>query len=191
MTHSEHLSQWGSDDLRIHRLSFCVTFVSMYTVSPSLYMELRDLARGRVPNKYIALSSISEALTIVGFYLASIAYGLFYQAGIVHAAEASLSQLLNLAIAYVLLKGFGVGRSSAVGSMTAKLVSFVMVTIGLFLCTLEDGHDTKRPDPAASQALLSSTAAALETAAALPALTTSIGRRLHTEGAHLLRLAPR
>ena len=82
------------------------------------------------------LSAISEGLTILGFYLASIAYGLFYQAGIVHAAEASLSQLLNLMVAYILYRGFGVGRSSAVGSMTIKMVSFVMVTIGLFLCTL-------------------------------------------------------
>jgi hypothetical protein len=41
----------------------------------------------------VLLSAVSEALTIVGFYLASIAYGLFYQAGVVHAAEASLSQV--------------------------------------------------------------------------------------------------
>ena len=29
-----------------------------------------------------------------------------------HAAEASLSQLLNLLIAYLLLRGFGIGRPS-------------------------------------------------------------------------------
>jgi len=79
----------------------------------------------------------------VGFYLASIAYGLFYQAGIVHAAEASLSQLINLCLAYVFLRCFGIGRSSAVSSMGIKLVSFVMVTIGLFLCTLE--NEAQRP----------------------------------------------
>mmetsp|Transcript_9022 Transcript_9022/g.21239 ORF Transcript_9022/g.21239 Transcript_9022/m.21239 type:complete len:149 (-) Transcript_9022:16-462(-) len=90
--------------------------------------------------KYIGLSAISEGLTILGFYLASIAYGLFSQAAIVHAAEASLSQLLNLLIAYLLLRGFGIGRPSAIGSMTAKFVSFVMVTLGLFLCTLDDGR---------------------------------------------------
>ena len=57
-----------------------------------------------------------------------------------HAAEASLSQLLNLMLAFVLLRVFGVGRTSAVGSMPAKLASFIMVTIGLFLCTLSDGR---------------------------------------------------
>lgn len=59
------------------------------------------------------------------------------QAGIVHAAEASLSQLLNLILAYLLLRGCGIGRSSAVSSMRIKFVSFVMVTLGLFLCTFE------------------------------------------------------
>jgi hypothetical protein len=122
------------------RVSFVATFIGMYLLSPKLYTELRDLLSGRVAMKYIGLSAISEGLTILGFYLASIAYGLFSQAAIVHAAEASLSQLLNLLIAYLLLRGFGIGRPSAIGSMTAKFVSFVMVTLGLFLCTLDDGR---------------------------------------------------
>ena len=37
------------------------------------------------------------------------------------------------------LRRLPTGRPSAVGSMTAKFVSFVMVTLGLFLCTLDDG----------------------------------------------------
>ena len=70
----------------------------------------------------------------------------FYQAGIVHAAEASMSQLLNLMLAYLLLKCFGIGRHSAASSMNAKIVSFFMVTIGLFLCTLgEEPHKAAAP----------------------------------------------
>ena len=72
----------------------------IYLSNRNLYGELRDLLSGVIEQKYVFLSAISEGLTIVGFYLASIAYGLFYQAGIVHAAEASLSQLLNLMLAY-------------------------------------------------------------------------------------------
>mmetsp|Transcript_12533 Transcript_12533/g.21018 ORF Transcript_12533/g.21018 Transcript_12533/m.21018 type:complete len:473 (-) Transcript_12533:244-1662(-) len=121
------------------RLSFVLTFFFMYSVSPKLNTQLRELFSGRISTKFITLSALSEGLTVVGFYLASIAYGLFYQAGIVHAAEASLSQLLNLLLAFILLKCFGIGRSSAVGSMPAKLVSFVMVTLGLFLCTFDEG----------------------------------------------------
>ena len=72
--------------------------------------------------------------------------GLFYQAGIVHAAEASMSQLLNLMLAYLLLRCFGIGRHSAASSMNAKIVSFFMVTIGLFLCTLgEEPHKAAAP----------------------------------------------
>mmetsp|Transcript_85709 Transcript_85709/g.171183 ORF Transcript_85709/g.171183 Transcript_85709/m.171183 type:complete len:251 (-) Transcript_85709:160-912(-) len=120
------------------RCAFIATFTLMFVCSPTLYAELLDLFSGRIGTKFVFLSAISEGLTIVGFYLASIAYGLFYQAGIVHAAEASLSQLINLCFAYILLRGFGIGRSSAVSSMGIKVVSFVMVTIGLFLCTLEN-----------------------------------------------------
>lgn len=131
------------------RFSFIGTFASIYLASPSLYNELKELLSGHIENKYVALSALSEGLTIVGFYLASIAYGLFYQAGIVHAAEASLSQLLNLMLAYLLLRGFGLGRSSAVSGMRIKFISFTMVTIGLFLCTL----DADRPGrPAATPA---------------------------------------
>ena len=61
----------------------------MYVLSPRLYTQLRELLSGRVAFKYIGLSAVSEGLTILGFYLASIAYGLFSQAAIVHAAEAS------------------------------------------------------------------------------------------------------
>lgn len=133
------------------RCSFVATFVGMYALSPKLNAQLRDLFSGRISHKFIGLSAISEGLTILGFYLASIAYGLFYQAGIVHAAEASSSQLLNLLLACVLFKCFGIGRASAVGSMPAKAASFVLVTMGLFLCTLEDGgRSAGRPESASA-----------------------------------------
>jgi len=93
-------------------------------------------------------------LTVIGFYLASIAYGLFYQAGVVHAAEASLSQLFNLFLAYVLFKCFGIGRESAIGSMPAKLASFLLVTAGLFLCTLESTPAQPAPPPDANSSTL-------------------------------------
>ena len=70
----------------------------------------------------------------------------------VHAAEASLSQLFNLLLAYALFKGFGVGRSSAIGSMWAKALSFVMVSVGLYLCALEDSSHPSKPPPAQGHA---------------------------------------
>lgn len=157
------------------RLSFIATFCGMYYCSPTLYAELRDLLSGKIDRKYVALSAISEGLTIVGFYLASIAYGLFYQAGIVHAAEASLSQLLNLALAYILLRGFGIGRSSAVSSMKIKFISFVMVTIGLFLCTFEGGE--KQAKPAAAPVTVQATAVEVVTPVVAHAAQRMLRRR--------------
>ena len=51
----------------------------MYALSPRLLRELRDLFSGKIASRYIWLSALSEGLTVLGFYLASIAYGLFYQ----------------------------------------------------------------------------------------------------------------
>ena len=61
------------------RCSFIATFLGMYILSPTLNAELRELVSGRVASRFIWLSTFSEALTILGFYLSSIAYGLFYQ----------------------------------------------------------------------------------------------------------------
>ena len=93
------------------------------------------------------LSCCSEGLALTGYYLVSIAFGLFFQPAIVHAAEASLSQLLNLLLAFALFRCLRVGRSSAVGFMRAKILSFVMVTLGLVLCTLEDPDPNPNPNP--------------------------------------------
>ena len=81
-----------------------------------------------------------------------------------HAAEASLSQLINLMLAYVLLRGLGIGRPSAVSSMRIKFVSFVMVTIGLFLCTIDDSA----PKHTAAAATKLSTAATRADLRSLP-----------------------
>ena len=91
------------------------------------------------------------------------ALGLFYQPALVHAAEASLSQILNLGLAYVLLTTCRVGRISAVGSMRAKLLSFVLVTAGLVACTFEEGS----PPAAATAAGTFTNALALAPASAV------------------------
>ena len=57
------------------RCSFVATFIGMYALSPRLNEQLSALFSGAVASKYVILSAISEGLTILGFYLASIAYG--------------------------------------------------------------------------------------------------------------------
>ena len=97
---------------------------------PSLHAEFRALFSGRISLTIYVVSSASELLALAGYYLMSRSLGSFYQPALIHAAEASLSQLLNLFLAFVLLRGCGLGRHSAVGSMRAKLLSFVLVTAG-------------------------------------------------------------
>jgi hypothetical protein len=127
------------------RCGFVTTFVGIYVLVPSLNRELRQLFAGRVRAIVFVCSSVSEILSLNGYYLMSRALGLFYQPALVHAAEASLSQLLNLLLAYGLLHGCGIGRNSAVGSMRAKLLSFVLVTVGLIVCSFEDSAHSAKP----------------------------------------------
>mmetsp|Transcript_3245 Transcript_3245/g.9364 ORF Transcript_3245/g.9364 Transcript_3245/m.9364 type:complete len:462 (+) Transcript_3245:97-1482(+) len=125
------------------RVAFCATFACLFMCNARLFAQLQALLLGTVPLRFILLSLLSEGLTILGFYLASIAYSLFYQAAIVHAAEASMSQLLNLLVAFCLQHLCSIGRESAAKGVKTKLVSFVLVTGGLFLCG-EDGQGVRR-----------------------------------------------
>ena len=126
------------------RISFCATFGLLFATSSRLSAQLQALLLGTVPARLIALSLVSEALTILGYYLASIAYSLFYQAAVVHTAEASMSQLLNLMIAYALHHAFAIGRASAASGLRTKLVSFALVTVGLYLCGDDGGVERRR-----------------------------------------------
>lgn len=125
------------------RISFCLTFALLFATNKRLTAQLHALLVGAVPARLLALSLVSEGLTILGYYLASIAYSLFYQAAVVHTAEASMSQLLNLMIAYALHHLFSVGRASAASGLRTKLLSFALVTVGLYLCG-EDGRGAER-----------------------------------------------
>lgn len=119
----------------LSRCSFCVIFLLLFACVPYLRRQLYNLLTGQVRTRYIALSVLSEGLTIVGFYLASIAYGLFYQPSVVHAAEAAMSQVFNLLLAFLLVRVFGIGRSSAAEHFKLKFISFLLVSIGLVMCT--------------------------------------------------------
>lgn len=132
------------------RCGYIATFAVLYLGVPSLHREFRQLFDGRISRTTFVVSGFSEVLALAGYYFMSRALGGFYQPAIVHAAEASLSQLLNLSLAFVLLRGCGVGRPSAVGSMRAKLLSFVLVTLGLLVCTIEDPKVATASSAAAS-----------------------------------------
>lgn len=118
---------------------FVVCFCSVFALTPSLRQKLIDLRD--VPKKMSAFASTAQLLTLAGFYMSQYAYLWYYQASIVHAAEASLSQGLNLFFAIIAFKLFGLGRASAVENLGIKALSCVVVSIGLFLLSSSEAGD--------------------------------------------------
>ena len=128
----------GPDWFVWSRVGYIATFVAMYVCVPRLKGEFVAMFDGRISRLIFIVSGASELLALLGYFLMSRALSRFHQPALVHAAEASLSQLLNLLLAFLLLRGCAIGRQSAVTSMRAKLLSFVLVTAGLIACTLDD-----------------------------------------------------
>lgn len=132
---------------------FAVVFCLVYGTVPNLRQRFIDLQN--IPRRVIFFSSLGQVLTLFGYYLSQFAYSWYYQASIVHAAEASLSQGLNLLFALGALKIFGVGRESAISNLRVKVLSCVIVSLGLFLLTISESededalilHDMEHPDP--------------------------------------------
>eukprot|EP00744_Colponema_vietnamica_P011971 GILI01016816.1.p1 GENE.GILI01016816.1~~GILI01016816.1.p1 ORF type:complete len:387 (+),score=65.36 GILI01016816.1:96-1256(+) len=121
--------------LVLSRLSFVLTFACLYLSVPSLRLQLIRLRL--VSTRYIFLSCSGEMLALLGFFLSSYAYKWYYQVYVVHAAESSLNQLVNLWLALLIKRVFGLGRSSSISHLTSKVVSFFLVAGGLFLAALE------------------------------------------------------
>jgi len=130
---------------------FVVSFCVIFALIPTLRQKFIDLAR--VPRKIVILSAAGQALTLFGYYLSQFAYSWYYQASIVHAAESSLSQGINLVFAVVGLKLLGIGRESAVSNLKIKIISCVVVSIGLFMLTLTESEDPAFVPPEISDPL--------------------------------------
>ncbi|KYQ93106.1 hypothetical protein DLAC_05733 [Tieghemostelium lacteum] len=81
--------------------------------------------------KYILLAVAGESFSLVGYFFVSISYHLYYNSGIVSAAEGALNQLFNLLLAISLKKLFNFGRE--VERINEKLFSCLVVSIGLVL----------------------------------------------------------
>lgn len=118
---------------------FSISFVLSFAFIPRLNNKLATLLY-KISTKTLIFSALSQVLTLVAFYFSAFAYAWFYQASIVHAAESSLEQALNLILAYILKKTFDVGRESAITGMKQKILSCFIVSIGLFLLAYKDSE---------------------------------------------------
>ncbi|EGC35104.1 hypothetical protein DICPUDRAFT_79161 [Dictyostelium purpureum] len=87
----------------------------------------------KIPRKYIYLSAIGEILSLSGYFFVSISYHLYYNSGIVSAAEGALNQFFNLIVAILLKKFLNFGRD--VKRVREKVFSCIIVSIGLILTT--------------------------------------------------------
>jgi hypothetical protein len=115
---------------------FVVSFSFAYGLHPRLQDEY--LALQHVSVRVLALAGLGQVIMVVGYYSSSFGYSWFYQASVVHAAEASMAQGFNLIAAYVAKTCFNVGRDSAVQGMKYKVISVVIVSVGLFLIAFHD-----------------------------------------------------
>ncbi len=120
----------------------CTAFVFSFVPNfRERFINLRDL-----PRKVIILSALGQLLTLVGYFFSQYAYALYYQASIVHAAETSGEQALNLLFA-VVAQQLGFGRESATDNLRIKMLSCVVVSVGLFMAGASESPQTT-PTPA-------------------------------------------
>ena len=115
---------------------FVVAFAFTYGLHPRLQEEYQDLTK--VSPKTLALAGLGQIIMFVGYYFSQFGYSWFYQASVVHAAEASMAQAFNLIAAFVAKKCFNLGRDSAVQAMKYKVISVIIVSVGLFLIAFRD-----------------------------------------------------
>jgi hypothetical protein len=122
----------NSDVMRfflLSRLANGLTCLSMFVLVPSL--RFHACAMRNVAPQFLSVSFFGECLSMIGVCLVTFSYSSFYEPSVVNAAEGGLQQLFNLLFAIVSYRLLGWGRK--VEQVSVKLVSFMMVAIGLTL----------------------------------------------------------
>jgi len=79
----------------------------------------------------ISIKVLGDFFSLTGLIVDSVAYALYYEPSVVNATEGGLQQLLNLFFAVVFSRVCRFGRP--VRHLPVKIVSFVMVSLGLLL----------------------------------------------------------
>jgi len=94
--------------------------------------DLRGLRR--VSGAPLAVAISGEVLSVVGVAVVMFSYSSFHEPAVVNAAEGGVQQLLNLLFAVLLRFLCGFGRD--VTDVWTKIVSFVLISLGLALSTI-------------------------------------------------------
>jgi len=115
----------------ITRVMFVLGFVVILIFSKKWQDEVWRIKF--VEGKVILITVFAEVLTLTAYFNSAMAYQCYYQTGVVTAAESSLNQLLNLFSAYVLRRFFSLGRDESAKGVGNKLLSALLILIGLLL----------------------------------------------------------
>merc|ERR1712216_799201 len=113
----------------ISNISNGLTCIILFLALPSLRQHACSMRR--VNKKFLVMSCAGECLSVIGIIISSFSYSSFYEPSVVNAAEGGLQQLTNLLLAVASHRFFGWGR--AVDNVYVKIVSFMLVSMGLFL----------------------------------------------------------
>ena len=89
----------------------------------------------RADRRYLGVAAAGELLSVTGVCVVMFSYANFHEPAVVNAAEGGVQQLLNLVFAIALRAFAGFGRE--VDDRRTKLVSFALVSTGLYLSTIE------------------------------------------------------
>jgi hypothetical protein len=104
----------------------------------------------RADRRYLGVAAAGELLSVTGVCVVMFSYANFHEPAVVNAAEGGVQQLLNLVFAIALRAFAGIGRE--VDDRRTKLVSFALVSTGLYLSTIE-AAPLPPPTPTASLSL--------------------------------------
>jgi len=115
---------------------FVVSFAFAYGLHPRLQEEYQALRK--ISPRILALAGLGQVIMFIGYYSSQFGYSWFYQASVVHAAESSMAQGFNLIAAFIAKRCFNVGRDSAIQGMKYKVISVIIVSVGLFMIAFQD-----------------------------------------------------
>jgi hypothetical protein len=116
----------------VSRASNGLMCVTLFCLVPRLRGHAHAIGRTNV--RFLSVALIGELLSICGVCLVTFSYSTFYEPSVVNAVEGGLQQLFNLIFAIVTSQVLGCGR--VVDQVTVKVISFVLVAVGLTLSTV-------------------------------------------------------
>jgi hypothetical protein len=119
----------------ISTYTMLTVLISVYLVVPHFRREFVGIFYAK--RQYIVLCVLCEVFNYAAYWIATYAYQMHQvNVSIVNAAEMALNQIMNLVAAVFLKKVIRFGRETAIEDVGTKVLSCVLVTLGIILATV-------------------------------------------------------